>query len=234
MRSDIVTLVGLALSCSMASPVAAQTAAEPAGHWQGSVSSPRGEIRFEIDLQRNDRGEFAGTLDVPAQQIAGLPLREVVVDGRAIEFRARSDQGFRGEVASDGQSMAGTFTIEGNALAFTLTRTGEARVRPLAKGTPIARSLEGEWQATLASSGMRLQLKLSSDGDGGSRAVLVNLDEGGLQIPAVLTQHDSSVALDFAAVGGSLAATLNADATELTGTYTQAGQSVDLTFKRLR
>jgi hypothetical protein len=233
MRSHTLTVVTVALTCSLTSSLTAQTGVDPSGHWQGSVSSPRGEMRFELDLQKNDTGELAGTVDVPAQNIAGLPLREVIVQGRKIEFNARTDQAFRGDLAADGHAMAGTFTIEGNALPFTLARTGEARIRPVAKGTAIAKALEGEWQATLPSSGMRLQLKLSTDGDG-SRAVLVNLDEGGLQLPAVWTQHDSSVVLDFPAVGGSFAATLNADATELTGTYSQAGKSVDLTFNRRR
>ena len=233
MRSHILTVVAVALSCSWPSAVTAQASLDLSGHWQGSVSSPRGEMRFEVDLEKNDRGELAGTLDVPAQNIAGLPLREVVVHGQAIEFNARTDQSFRADLAADGQSMAGTFTIEGHALPFTLARAGEARVRPVAKGTPIAKVLEGEWQAMLPSSGMRLQLRLSNDGDG-SRAVLVNLDEGGLQVPAVLTGRDSNVALDFPAVGGSFAATLNADATDLTGTYSQAGKSVELTFKRVR
>lgn len=205
---------------------------DPSGHWQGAVSAPTGELRFELDLEKNNSGGYGGTLDIPGEKIAGLPLRQVVVDGRTIEFNARTDQTFRGELAADGASMAGTFSVEGAALPFSVTRTGSARVYAAPKGSPIAGVLEGTWNGAMAANGMRLALKLANNSDGTSNAVMINMDEGGLQIPGRATQKGSSLTIEFAAIGGSYTATLNDDGSELAGNYSQGERSTVLTFRR--
>jgi hypothetical protein len=204
---------------------------DPSGHWKGSVSSPQGELRFELDLEKTPAGLFGGSLDLPAERIAGLPLREVIVQGAALEFNARTDQGFRGEIAADGRTIAGTFTIEGYALPFTLTRAGAARVQPPLTGGRIASGFEGTWTTTMPSSGMRVTLQLAN-GAAGSTARLTNLDQGGLQIPGVAAVDAGEITVRFPAVAGSFAARLSADATELSGTYTQGDRSAPLSFRR--
>jgi hypothetical protein len=54
-----------------------------------------------------------------------------------------------------------------------------------------------------------------------------------LEIPiAAITQKASSLTLDLKAVGASFSGALNADATELAGTYTQGPLALPLTFRR--
>jgi hypothetical protein len=225
-------IVIVALACLTPASWAQAQSVDASGHWQGAVSSPQGELRFELDLENDPSGGLGGTLDIPGEKIAGLPLREVLVRGASIEFRARTDQGFRGDIAADGQTMSGTFAIEGNALPFFLTRTGTARVRPAVVGGPIDKAFEGRWSGRLPANGMRLVLELSGANGDTSTAVLINLDEGGLLVPAAASVRNSELTLAFPAIGGAYVATLTADGRELTGTYTQGARSAALTFQR--
>jgi hypothetical protein len=227
LRVSLVVLVAVATVM-----LKAEAPHDPSGHWQGAVSAPTGELRFELDLEKNNSGGYLGTLDIPGEKIAGLPLRQVVVDGQTIEFNARTDQTFRGELAADGTSMAGTFSVEGAALPFHVTRTGDARVHAAPRGSPIAGVLEGTWNGTMAANGMRLALKLANNSDGTSSVVMINMDEGNLQIPGSATQKGSSLTIEFAAIGGSYTATLGDDGSELAGRYSQGERSIALTFRR--
>ena len=72
---------------------------------------------------------------------------------------------------------------------------------------------------------------MTNHADGTSTGALVNRGEGGLEIPVRITQDGARVTLDVPALGGSYAGTLNENATELTGTYSQGGRSAPLIFK---
>jgi hypothetical protein len=79
---------------------------------------------------------------------------------------------------------------------------------------------------------LRLALTVTNQSGGGAIARIVSLDEGGLTVPAVVTQNGSSVNYEQKGVAGSYAGTLNADGTELVGTWTQRATSLPLTFRR--
>jgi hypothetical protein len=79
---------------------------------------------------------------------------------------------------------------------------------------------------------LRAILTLSNQPDGTASGSLVTVDDG-LEIPiATITQNASSLTLDLKAVGASYSGTLNPDATELAGTYTQGSLTLPLTFRR--
>src|SRR5688500_2097060 len=85
---------------------AAQNPAFPSGHWEGSIVAPNMEVRIEIDLFRNARGEPAGTFGEPSKQVKGLPLSSVTFAGKAVQFVVRSAEGpsvFEGTLSADGQ-----------------------------------------------------------------------------------------------------------------------------------
>jgi hypothetical protein len=141
---------------------------------------------------------------------------------------------FYGRVSADGSSMSGDLTVEGFSVPFRLTKTGDAKVAAAPEGGPIGKELEGTWNGTLAATGesLRLVLTLSSRPDGTSVGNIVNLDEGGLQIPVGIAQQASTLTLDASAIGGSYAGVVNAAGTEIVGTYRQGPGSAPLTFHR--
>ncbi|MBI3494158.1 MAG: hypothetical protein HY047_20620 [Acidobacteria bacterium] len=234
MRHFARPLMLAALLVLPASSVRAQTVVDPSGHWEGKVEVPQMDVIVEVDLAKNSKGEFEGTVGIPAQHLKGLPLKKVVVQGRTINFHARTDQTLSADLSDDGKSMSGTFAIEGAALPFSLTRTGDARMMPPVKSAAIGKELEGTWNGTLeAGMPLRLVLTMSNQADGTATGRIVNLDQGGLEIPLAIAQKGSSVTLDTSVVPGSFSGALNAEGTELAGTWTQGSIALPLTFKRV-
>ena len=147
----ILTLVAFAL------PAGAQTAADPAGHWEGAVTAPFGEIRIEVDLARNAKGEWDGAFSQPAQGMRGLPLSSVTVEGATVRFLVGAGAGastFTGTVA-DGKTIAGDATSPLGTAPFKLTRTGDAVIEAPPRGALVSKSLEGNWEGTLDVGGQR-------------------------------------------------------------------------------
>ncbi len=188
---------------------------------------------MELDLAKQRNGEFVGTMNVPAQSIKGLPLRTVVVDGQSVSFNARRDQPFEGTLSADGKSMSGSYTLSGYVLPFTLTRTGDAETLEPAKSASIGKELEGTWNGTLDANGtsMHFVLTMANQADGTATARVISLDEGELEVPLVVTQKGSSVVLLDEVIPSSFAGVLNAEGTELAGTFTQGSAALPVTFR---
>lgn len=217
--------------------VAALAAADPSGHWEGSAEVQGMELKFQVDLAKNGQGELAGTLDNPAQNLKGLPLANIAVDGRSVRFQIKGTPGeraFKGTLSDDGKEISGDYAQGGYSIPFRMTRTGDARFEAAVKSAPIGQELEGVWNATADVDGTqrRLVLTMSNQTDGASTGNIVNVDEG-LEIPiSAITQKASSLTLDLKAVGASYSGALNREGTELAGTLTQGPRVVPLTFRR--
>jgi hypothetical protein len=216
-----------------------QTTVDPSGHWEGTIKVPNMDAKIEIDLQKNSKGEMAGTFGHPAEALKGLPLAAVTVEGTAVTLVLRAGSGggtFHGVVAGDGKSMSGDFvTAEGeHSLPFSLTRTGDAKIAPAPKSAPIGKELEGTWNGTLEVGGkeMRIVLRMANQPDGTAAGTIKSLDGSGVEIPIGITQKGTSVTIDVPSIGGSYAGVLNAEGTEMTGTWTQGPEGLPLTFRR--
>ncbi len=220
----------------------AQTVVDPSGHWEGTIKAPEKEVRIEIDLAKNSRGELAATFGNPAENIKGLPLANVAVEGRSLRFVLKAGSGggpFDGVLSDDGKSITGTFTTatrQGDfALPFTLTRTGDARIEALPKNPAIGKDLEGTWTGTVDVEGKPLHvlLKMLNQPDGTSAGIVANLDQPDVEIPiTTISQSVLKVSLEVKVIGGAYSGALNIEGTELTGTWTQGGFSAPLTFRK--
>ena len=232
MKSVTPLVVALLLS---ASPSFAQTA-DPAGHWEGAVSAPMGEVFVEVDLARNEAGALVGTFGNPAQKLKGLPLHSVTVDGRTVRFGFIADNNgdFNGTLNADGTFLSGMFTTRGLSLPFHLSRTGEARGLTVPRSPRIAKALEGVWHGTLDVNGtpLRLVLTMTNHDDGTATGGVVSVDQSDRQIPIAIAQSASNVTLNIDAVGGVYTGTVNVAGTEMTGTYTVQGLELPLAFRR--
>src|SRR3954468_11711050 len=102
-------------------------------------------------------------------------------------------------------------------------------------GQTPAKGIEGSWQGTLDAGGtkLRLVLNITKSDAGAYTAELVSVDQGNASIPIdPMTLTMDSVRLDMKPVGAVFTGVLNTERTELTGTFTQGGQPLPLTFKR--
>lgn len=246
------------LLCTL-STAGAAPAAEPAGAagtWEGAIALPNGaELGIAVTLQPGDEG-WSGTIDIPAQGLAGYELSNVSVAGGRVRFAMASIPGepaFDGELADTGEAIAGTFRQGGAELGFSLRRTGgdgetgEAgppgppdagqappAAAPAAPGVP-GEGAVGEWMGALVVGPTRLRLVFTVEAadDGTLRASVDSVDQGA-QIPVGSVAVDGRAwRLELPAIGASFTGTMNEDGSAVDGTWTQGGQSLPLRLVRL-
>ena len=86
----------------------------------------------------------------------------------------------------------------------------------------FAQDITGDWNGTLHVNGaeLRLVLHLSKNPDGSWKATLDSVDQGANGIPvSSATLTDSKLSLDVQAVHGTYQGKVNADASEIAGTW---------------
>jgi hypothetical protein len=236
MRLTLLTLLVVSL---LAVPGAARAqSVDPSGHWEGAITIPGGEIPFQVDLAKNDRGTLIATYSRPENHLTGLPLANVSLDGRAIAFELTVDGGvkFFGTLHADGKTIAGDVTARIGNAPFSMTRTGDAQIAPAPKNAAIGKDFEGTWNGTLSLQGtnLHLVLRMANQTDGTASATIVSVDQGGIEFPLALTQKAASLTLNTPAIGGDFfSGSLNA-AGELAGTFSQGPVTAPLTFVRAK
>ncbi|MGA2880785.1 MAG: TIGR03435 family protein [Bryobacteraceae bacterium] len=105
-------------------------------------------------------------------------------------------------------------------------------------GALLAQSIVGTWQGALqvpqAPGGqLRIVIKISTTDADNLKAVLYSIDQGGVGMNATaFTLQGSAVKMSVAGIGGTYEGQLNADATAITGTWTQGPKPLALNLKR--
>jgi hypothetical protein len=92
----------------------------------------------------------------------------------------------------------------------------------------------GDWKGTLSAGEAELHLALhvKTDKDGALTATLDSIDQGAYGIPvSAISLDDAKFNMTVDAVHGTYTGTVNKDATEIDGTWSQ-GQPLELNFKR--
>jgi len=107
------------------------TVESTAGEWAGRIGIPGAPL--DIGIRLTAEGDaLRGEIDIPAQEIEGMPLADVVLDGRDLSFRlpeVPGDARFRGTFEADGASIPGAFTQHGQSYPLVL-RPGPVAARP--------------------------------------------------------------------------------------------------------
>lgn len=228
-------LISLASLLLWTAGLDAQIATDPSGHWEGTISAQFGTVRIELDLSKNGNGESTGTFSVPDRKLSGLPLVTLTIDGRSIGFEPVAiGARFHGDIAADGKEISGLFENTAGSIPVTLTRTGDARLFTAPKNVAFAKEFEGTWNGTLdVDGGKRVLLKMANLPDNTATGTVISVDEGGLEMPAAITQNGVNLKLELSTVSGVFAGRLSEDQQELVGTFTTAqGLEIPLTLRR--
>ena len=104
----------------------AQTESAFAGHWEGAIVTPNGDLGINVDLKQGEDPAWTGDISIPAQMAEDVPLADVVVEGNTVSFRMADvpgDPTFKGTLSEDGKTITGPFTQGGAQLEFRLTRS---------------------------------------------------------------------------------------------------------------
>ncbi|HXU39359.1 MAG TPA: serine hydrolase [Blastocatellia bacterium] len=106
-----------------------------AGHWEGVIKLPSGELKFSVEFT-DAAGKLSATITIPQQGAKDLPLSDVAFDKdpnkREVSFALAGvpgDPKFKGKLSADGQKIEGLFTQGGADLPCYLNRQGD----PVAK-----------------------------------------------------------------------------------------------------
>jgi hypothetical protein len=235
MRTIVNPLV-VSLAVLAASPAAAQSLADPTGHWDGTITAPMGQIDFEVDVARDASGALIAAYGQKNTGARGLPLTQVALDGRTFTFvlftGGAGGGAFKGDILSDGKTMSGDVKATMGSAPFMLYRTGDAVVAPKVKNTAVSKALEGRWTGTLDVGGTQITiiLTIANRADGTASVIIAQASQPGLQLDAAVTESGSAVSFEVPATSGSWKGTL-ADSS-MSGTWTQPGGSLPLTFTR--
>src|SRR4051812_22335210 len=109
----------------LASALCAQTS--PAGHWEGTFNADGRDIAVSLDLARNDNAEWIASMGVPAQNVTGLVVKDVVVNGNSVKFMAVELQMAKLDLTLTEGKLAGTITGPRGSLTIEFKRGGEAK-----------------------------------------------------------------------------------------------------------
>ncbi len=117
--------------------------------------------------------------------------------------------------------VAGTTTVAVKAISAARTRTALT-------------AMQGDWEGTLTAGPTRLRLVLRIIKTNDTyRAVIDSVDQGAKDIPVTkLSARPNSIRLNLPALDADYQAALNADGTEMSGTWKQINRSFPLTLKR--
>jgi len=235
MRCSIRTLVVCTLSLLTARVALAQTPSA-AGHWEGAIHAPFGDVAVAVDIAAED-GVLRGRFSNPSDQINGLPFADVTIDGRSVELRLKTgtdSQTFRGTVSSDGRSMSGDFLISVFGVPFDLTRTGDAKFEPAPTSPVIAKVFEGTWRGDLGVEGETQSMVLT----------MTNRDEktsagswgfsNGVQIPITIVVDGARIAIASPVTRETFTGTMDADGSQIVGTLADGARVVPLTLRKAR
>jgi len=215
--------------------LAAQTPGA-SGHWEGAIKLPDKELNIQVDLARNDKGEWMGTIAIPQQNLKEFPLSNVAVNGKSVKFAMKGppgDPAFDGTLSADGKSISGNFTQGAASLSFAMERTGDAKIEAPAKSSGIAKEFEGTWEGTLTAGekNLRLVLKMSNQPDGAAAGSIISVDQGGGEIPiSTITQKGSDLKLELRSINATYAGALKEGS--LVGEWKQGPGTLPLSFKR--
>lgn len=102
--------------------VSAQTPEDVFGVWQGSIEIPGRPLEVVVTFESEGEA-LTGTLGIPAQGAADLPLKDVTLGGDALSFvigGVDGDPTFDGTLM--GGSFTGTFSQSGQSFPVTLTQ----------------------------------------------------------------------------------------------------------------
>jgi hypothetical protein len=232
--TGLVLLLALSASAVLAQTANTKSGADPAGHWEGKIDIPEHPLGMTLDLARDTKGAWIGTMTIAGTTSVDVPLTSLKIDDSTVHFAARlpEETGFVVHLANG--VFSGTATNPQGSAPVQLTRSGEAKVNLPAPSSPLSKPFAGEWVGSLPVQGkeIRIGLKLAPAADGTAVATLVSLDQGNAEIPVhTVTIDDHKLALESRSVSGKYSGTLGANG-EIAGEWSQGQRTVPLTFKR--
>ena len=214
-------LLGCLLSAIGAAGAPAQ---DLAGCWAGTIAAGNARRRAALELVKRDGG-WAGAVHVLSRSIDTDSLADIAVAGTDVRFTVPSQDSqptFAGRLG--GAELSGEMTRGTQTVPFALTRAGET-------GDPAV-GLVGYWSGGLLQGDavvMRLGLEFVPAPCGQVLLTMDSPDQGAEDLPVTaLALVGDSLTFEMSYLGGAFRGALAPGWTDLSGTWTQAGQRLGL------
>lgn len=98
------------------------------GNWKGAIELPGTSLEIAIDLKK-DGGQWAGSLDIPAQGVKDMALADLKIEGAKASFKLPEVPGsasFSGSFDEKAERLEGTFSQAGQSFPMKLARASAA------------------------------------------------------------------------------------------------------------
>jgi hypothetical protein len=218
----------------LASVVQAQT--RPAGHWEGTFKVNDREIGLGLDLAKNAKSEWIASMSVPAENVTGLVVMDVVVSSNSVKFVGVELMMSKFDLAlgPDGR-MRGTLSNAQTTAPIEFKRTGEAKVELMPASPAVSNELQGDWEGSLQTPGraLRILFHFRNQTDGTVAATIDTPDSGATALPLNnVKQTGQKVEVGIRVAHATFEGVLNPEGTELAGRFSHDGNSVPLTLRK--
>jgi hypothetical protein len=218
----------------LASVVEAQTG--PAGHWEATFKANDREIGLGLDLARNAKPEWIASMSVPAENVTGLVVMDVTVNGNSVKFVAVELMMARFDLAlgPDGR-MTGTLSNRQTTVPIEFKRTGEAKVELIPASPAVSKELEGDWEGSLETPGraFRMIFHFNNQADNTVTATIDTPDRSGVRLPLNnVRQTGQKVEVGIRIAHAAFEGVLNLEGTELTGLFTHGENRIPLNLRK--
>jgi uncharacterized protein len=225
---------GLVCAIFLAVGIGASHAQNIAGDWQGTLKAGGAELRLVLHVAKNADGSLKATLDSVDQGANGIPVTSISLKDSKLNFTVDAVHGtYEGKVTSDGNEISGTWT-QGQALPLSFKRTA-APVKTAHKPAKPS-DIDGAWLGSLDAGAMKLRIVFHiSNTEDGLMATLDSPDQGknGITVTSV-TRDGASLRLEVKSINGGFEGKISPDLSTVEGTWTQMGNPLPLTLKRVK
>jgi ABC-type Fe3+/spermidine/putrescine transport system ATPase subunit len=159
---------------------AAETPQGAIGHWEGRLQMSSRELGMAVDLARDAKGAWIGSISVARTSAKDVPLGSLKVTGATVKFTADLPDSavFEGSLSEDESSLSGKASNPLGSVPFELTRQGAANVSVPPQRSVLSEEFAGLWEGTLTAFGkeLRIRLELAPAADGLATAILTSVD----------------------------------------------------------
>jgi hypothetical protein len=206
-------------------------AADVAGRWEGVAEIPGAPQPLVVDLARDAKGAWLGSIVLPGRRVKGAPLQGLAVDDRTVSFAIGAAFPFpvdplpRMSLSAQGDgTLAGTLDLGGNSAAVTLRRSGPPQVDVSPATSVISTSLEGTWKGRYELGGYAREVTITlanrAAQPAGGKIVVVGKRTTTLDVDQVV-QGRQFVSLHASAADFGIEGRFDADAGTIVGSMSQ-------------
>ena len=205
-----------------------------AGDWQGTLKAGAAELRLVLHITRNDDGSLKATLDSVDQGANGIPVAAISLKDSNLSLTVNAVHGtYEGKLSADANEITGIWT-QGQPLPLNFKRSA-VPVKP--EHRPAKPSdIDGAWQGTIEAGVAKLRVVFHiTNMEDGLLATLDSPDQGAAGIPVTsVSRQAATLKMDVKSIDGHFDGKISSDLNTIEGTWSQMGNSLPLTLKRVK